>query len=381
MNVDDLLEILIQAPSVNPALTGAEEFSDSLGEGPVAEEIISILEKAGIAYQKVPVSQDRYNVVAHIPRGAKADEKAILLSGHMDTYPPEKPGDGAFDAIRQDGLMYGRGSADTKGSIASMLHAFVEVSQSDHVRECYFVASVDEEFGLTGAMATGDMDFKVDLAITGEPTCFEIVTCQKGILRFHVRLTGAPCHGAYPDIGASAPMAVATFVRAIDDLNRDVLSTETHPLLGTMKVTPTQILDKFSHMNLSHEFIDVNLDVRLNPGSTAASVSKLLDDYLTQHTDLKFSIHDPYFYSPPNEADRSNVLVQELAATVEREAGTCILGHFQYGSEAGYLKNVASAAIVFGPGDPKFSHAVGECIPIADLMTASTIYQNLLTSE
>lgn len=380
MKVDELLEELVRAPSVNPMLTGADEFPDSLGEEPVAKVITEELEKAGINFTRIEVSPGRHNIVAHVSRGPNSDDKKILLSAHMDTYPPETTGSEAFEVKRVGNLMYGRGTADTKGSIACMLHAFIAASKSDTVRESYFVGSVDEEFGLTGAIETSKMDIEVDLAITGEPTLFEIVTCQKGILRFLVRLKGSPCHGAYPNIDESAPMAVAQFISAVRDFNADVLSSRNHEMLGAMSVTPTKIVDSFSHMNLSHEFIDVNLDVRLNPGDNEETSINLLKEYLNENTNLDFDILDSYFYSPPNEADRKDSLLKELEDKVRKECKTTKLSHFQYGSEAGYLSRIASQAIVFGPGDPKFSHAKGECLPIDELKAASRIYLDFLTA-
>lgn len=83
----------------------------------------------------------------------------------------------------------------------------------------------------------------------------------------------------------------------------------------------------------------------------------------------------------PHDAPHKNGLLQEMAQKFEKQRGSVDLTHFQYGSEAGFLSYIAEAAVVFGPGDPKFSHAERERISVSDLISASKIYQDLLTCD
>src|SRR5204862_108775 len=83
-----------------------------------------------------------------------------------------------FTPIRKGGRLHGRGACDTKGSIAAMLTALIEVANSpDRPRETeiIFCAFVDEEDGQTGSRALVQRGFKADLAIVGEPTRLQLV--------------------------------------------------------------------------------------------------------------------------------------------------------------------------------------------------------------
>lgn len=59
------------------------------------------------------------------------------------------------------------------------------------------------------------------------------------------------------------------------------------------------------------------------------------------------------FLSPPNRCSTEDPLVLELFSKIASTTGTCIPETFSYGSEAGVLASISTAALVLGPGDPK----------------------------
>ena len=62
----------------------------------------------------------------------------------------------SFPSKNQNGRLFGRGACDTKGSIASFFHAFLQLSKEKNRpknTEIIFVGLIDEEYGQAGSSA------------------------------------------------------------------------------------------------------------------------------------------------------------------------------------------------------------------------------------
>jgi acetylornithine deacetylase len=141
-------------------------------------------------------SGERFNVFATVS-GVPPE---IVLSTHMDTVPP------FFGCTEDDEFLYGRGTCDAKGIIAT------QVAAADRLREAgvkvglLFV--VGEERDSAGALAANTLaaNFKERprFLINGEPTDNRLAIATKGALRVELRATGRMAHSAYPELGESA---------------------------------------------------------------------------------------------------------------------------------------------------------------------------------
>src|ERR1041385_3837803 len=147
-DVGKLLAELIALPSVNPAFV--PEGTPGTGEQLVADYLTALGGKVGLAIELQEVFPGRHNVIARLePRGKR--KQRVLLGPHMDTVvaAPEQ-----FRPVKRQGKMYGRGACDTKGSVAAMLTAVLEVAKkrgAAHETEIVFCAFVDEEDGQNGS--------------------------------------------------------------------------------------------------------------------------------------------------------------------------------------------------------------------------------------
>ena len=106
-----LARALIQIDSRNPTLA-----SDSPGEGDCARALASILDDWGFTVQLIDGAPGRPNVVARI---GPADAPALMLNGHLDVVGVEGMVHEPFAAEVRGNRIYGRGSADMKGGVAS----------------------------------------------------------------------------------------------------------------------------------------------------------------------------------------------------------------------------------------------------------------------
>jgi acetylornithine deacetylase len=154
---------------------------------------------------------ERFNVYAAMP-GVTPD---VVLSTHMDTVPP------FFGCTEDDEYLYGRGTCDAKGIIAS------QVAAADRLREAgvkvglLFV--VGEERDSAGAKVANRNPRGSRFLINGEPTDNRLALATKGALRVELRAHGRMAHSAYPELGESA---IDKLVEALHDILRMDLPIE-----------------------------------------------------------------------------------------------------------------------------------------------------------
>lgn len=376
-DVEELLRELIAIPSVNPLLPDSEGTAH---EGDLACFVADRLRAAGIDVETQEVAGGRGNVIAHLPRSGDADGEVVLLSAHMDTYPAGGPR-AAYVPVAEGRTLYGRGSADAKGSLAAMMTAFLQVATLPNRRECYLTATVDEECLLLGVKALTTHGMRPTLGITGEPTGLVPVVAQKGIVRGSFRVWGPKSHAAYP-ADRTAVRSAADLVRALDQINADLSTGPDHPDLGSPTVMVTT-MESNGGMNLGATEVTVWFDARFLPGTSGAEFTARIERDLREllSADVDFVQDPPAFVSPPNEVSPASPLIAEFFAAVKNSAGACEPGSFSYGSEAGVLAEFCRSSLVFGPGDARYSHAEVEAIDLDELGTATEILRSILVGD
>src|SRR5580693_4353963 len=162
-------------------------------EAPVGEVLHKELSRLGYQTNKMAVEGTRRNVYATSPQQPKP---TIVLSTHMDTVPPFIPS--SEDATR----VYGRGSCDAKGIIATQIAA-AELLRDEgiHVGLLFLVG---EERNSLGAQVANQQSPGCKFLVNGEPTENRMATASKGTLRVNVIAEGRMAHSAYPELGESA---------------------------------------------------------------------------------------------------------------------------------------------------------------------------------
>ena len=168
--------------------------------------------------ERCPVTADRFNVFAHWGK------PLVTLSTHMDTVPP-------FFPSREDAdFIWGRGSADAKGIIASMIGATQGLLE-DGARNFALLFVVGEERNSAGAYAAAENPRGSHFLINGEPTENKLALATKGIIRFEVEARGKLAHSAYPELGESA---IEKLLDALQEIRK--LRLPQDPLLGRSTV-------------------------------------------------------------------------------------------------------------------------------------------------
>ncbi len=372
-----LLAELIAINSVNPAYGGP-------GEAEVAAFLRDTLRTAGLEVFSQPVEPGRENVVGVLP--GRDRTRRVVLEAHMDTVGVEGMTVPPFEPTIRDGRLSGRGSCDTKGGLAAMLAAVLDLAAAGEPPACdvWLAAVVDEEHAYRGVLALvaglATAGGTTAAAIVAEPTGLRIVSATKGVLRFRIHFAGRAAHSSKPWLGVSAITAAARLVLALDQRHAELAEAAGHPLLGPATGS-VGLIRGGVQVNIVPERCELAVDRRLLPGEEADSV-------LSAYRDLAESTAAACGAT----ATVQTLLLDEtletpLDAAVVRVAGAVCetLGlpaeaiGVPYGSDASKLSRRAGVpSIVFGPGSIDQAHAAEESVPLEEVMIAAAFYRAFL---
>jgi acetylornithine deacetylase len=215
MNLFELARALVDIDST----TGLEK--------PVGDFLLSTLSPLAARYggqiERIRVEPNRDNVYVFW------DDPVVTLSTHMDTVPP------FFPSREDNDFLWGRGSCDAKGIIASMIAA-AENLLAAGTRKFALLFVIGEERNSAGAKAAAAHPRGSRFLINGEPTENRLALGSKGALRYELIATGKLAHSAYPELGHSAIHSLLEVLQEIREIPapRDVLLGPTTLNVGTI---------------------------------------------------------------------------------------------------------------------------------------------------
>lgn len=358
-----LLAELIALPSVNPAFL--PKGHPHAGERRVAEFLAAVTARTGLDVEFQKVFSDRANLIARL-RPAGKIRRTILLAPHLDTV--NMVDERQFDPTVRTGRIYGRGACDTKGSVAVFVSAIGELARAKgrpRETEIVFVGLADEENGQAGSRAFAKSGFKADLAIVGEPTRCEVVTAHKGSVFVEIETHGQAAHGATPQFGRNAVLAMARVVEFLEMDYRQHLLGRKHPVLGSGTVNVGSIHGG-SQPNIVPDRCGIGVDRRTLPGETERSVCREIATLLrAQKLDAKISSAR---LSPclPLETSVKLPLVRQFLRSTGQSGPLGV----HYFCDAAVLAAGGIPSVVFGPGDIAQAHTADEWLSLAQLEKA-----------
>ncbi|MFJ8236766.1 M20/M25/M40 family metallo-hydrolase [Ureibacillus sp. NPDC094379] len=285
------------------------------------------------------------NIVARIKENVPG--KRLVFNGHLDTYPVGESSDWTVDpfGFLKDGKLYGRGSSDMKGGIASYLLTFMILAKyrSEWSGEVVLTLAGDEEtMGVKGTKflldtvpeATGDVMICGDV---GSPLVLRFG--EKGLLWFELNAVGKPGHGAHVHKGINAIDRLVKGVSKINDTLRNLPLTPvekvTNAILEASKVSEeisgqgeTEVLQKVTvnfgeiqggiSPNLIPDKATARADIRLPVGTTIAQVEKKIKEIVDPIEGLSCEILRRY---EPNWSDVGHEIFSLTAQNVNQIMG------------------------------------------------------------
>ncbi len=319
----------------------------------------------------------------------------VLLEAHQDTVPVDGMSIPPFDPQVRDGRLYGRGSCDIKGGMATMLAALARLAEKRPApRPTVIMAcTVNEEHGFTGATglcelwsaksgkANANMPRRPDAAIVAEPTNLHVVVAHKGMIRWRCHTHGRAAHSSQPQHGENAVYRMGRVLRALEHYQREIVGTlADHPLCGRPTLSVGTIHGGIS-VNTVPDRCTIEIDRRLSPGEEPQAAWQHVVHYLAEETALgSFIEHEPPFMQGRGLSDAHNgALAERLATAVQAATGKSLrkVG-VAFGTDAASFASAGVPCVVFGPGSIEQAHTAEEWVPLAEVEhAAESLYRAL----
>jgi len=340
----DILRDLIAIDSVNSSLA-----SSGGGEAEIANAIAATLRQGGLDVEIQEVAAGRSNVIGILE--GRQQGRSLMLCGHMDTVGVAGM-DAPFDPVQKDGRIYGRGSQDMKGGLASMIAAILRIAENGGLAagRMLLAAVVDEEYASIGADALVTK-WKADAAVVGEPTDMKIAVGHKGFEWVEITTEGVAAHGSRPADGRDAIMRMARVLARLEKLDREIQSRKPHPIHGTGSLHAS-LINGGRELSTYPDWCTLQMERRTIAGEpnrcAFLEVEKILDDLKSEDPEFKASAKF-LFSRPPYLTPEDHDLPQMIGALVAGRGMKPVRGGMTFWTDAAILGEAGIPSIVFGP--------------------------------
>jgi len=354
-------------------------------EKELAQYVEEYLRSLGLNTKLLDFLPNRPNLFAEYKVNDKG--KKFLFDGHLDTVPVGNSSlwtVDPFSGTLKEGKIFGRGTADMKGSIAAFVHALetlidsgVELNGSVHM-----LLTSDEEISALGTREFLKKGYSADVSIVGEPSCLEVNVAHKGVARWRLKTLGKSTHASTPEEGVNAIYKMAKVLNELEKLAKSYsMSSRQHPLLGRPTLNVGTIVGGTKD-NIVPDFCEITIDRRLLPGDRVEEVERefnqLLSRLASDDPSLKFELK-LYHSHNPAETPSNHPFVILANWCVEKVLGERrpVKG-FQATTEMSHLVEAGIPSIILGAGDIKVAHTVDEYVLVDELVNCAKIYALIL---
>ena len=310
------------------------------------------------------------------------------FAGHTDVVPA---GDddawesNPFEPTIKNGMLYGRGAADMKGSLASMVVAtenFIEKNPNHNGIIAFLITSDEEGVAINGTAKV--MDFlkdnnqKIDFCLVGEPSSTAILgdvikNGRRGSLNACLRVKGKQGHIAYPQL-ADNPIHLVT--PALNQLCDEQWDNGNNYFPATsFQISNIHSGDKVT--NVIPGEVEVMFNFRYSTETTKEELQKRVNDILDSHK-LNYFVewsHSGYpFLTPKGELVSACVDAIEKIKAIKPELSTS-----GGTSDGRFIAQEGTQVVELGPNNSTI-HQVNESVSVQDLEDLTKIYFQVLTN-
>lgn len=366
--VIELAQQLIRRPSLSPDDAGCQAL------------LIARLEAIGFTVEPMHIG-DTLNFWATRGQG-----ETLAFAGHTDVVPP---GDAnrwispPFEPSIRDGMLFGRGAADMKGSLAAMVVAaerFVAANPQHKGRLAFLITSDEEASAVNGTVKVVERlmarNERMDYCLVGEPSSTEIVgdvvkNGRRGSMTANLTLHGVQGHVAYPHL---ADNPVHRAMPALNELVETVWDEGNEFFPPTsMQIANVQAGTGSNNVIPGEFFVQFNFrfSTQLTDQMIKDRVAELLDRHQLSYT-LEWNVSgQPFLTSRGKLVD---AVVNAVAHYNEIKPQLLTTGGT---SDGRFIARMGAQVVELGPVNATI-HKINECVKASDLQMLSRMYQRIM---
>jgi acetylornithine deacetylase len=316
----------------------------------------------------------------------------LILSGHTDVVPVDGQewDSNPFQAVIREGMLYGRGSADMKGFIATALALAPKFAEGTHGFPIHLALSYDEEVGCLGVRGLirdlQDIGLRAAGCIVGEPTMMQPLIAHKGAYRFRCSIHGREAHSSYTPMGVNAIEYAAKIVLYIRQLADELAATEARDAAFVVPHTTLQTgtIRGGLAANIVPKQCEFEFDVRTMPAAQYEPLYSKIRDFAQtllpemQAVEPNARIAFECLAETPGLSIREDEHIVQL---VKKLTGARSAQAASYATEAGLFHEAGIPTVICGPGDIAQAHRPNEFVALEQLARCETFLMDLINSE
>ena len=370
-----LAEALIARPSLTPNDAGCQDL------------LKARLEPLGFACETLVCGPDHFRVTNlwAIRRGARPGP-TLAFAGHTDVVPTGPLAQWTSDPFvpcHRGGLLYGRGAADMKSSIAAMtvaVETFVRATPGHAGAIALMITSDEEGPSVDGTLRLVEMlqarGERLDLCIVGEPTSVDalgdmIKNGRRGTLSCKLRVIGVQGHVAYPQLARNPIHQFAPALAELTTTGWDRGNDHFPPT--TFQVSNLHAGTGVGNVIPGEAIVDFNF--RFSTESTPEDLKARVQALLERHglrVELVWTLGGQPFLTAPG------TLTEAVSAAVQAECGyRPVLSTTGGTSDGRFIATICPQVIELGPRNASI-HKIDEHVQAADIDRLATIYRGVL---
>ena len=365
----ELARELLRRASVTPADSGCQEL------------MIARLQRIGFSVTRLDFDEVRNFWAIHGDSGP-----ILAFAGHTDVVPTGPLAQWRhppFDAVIEDGMLYGRGAADMKGSLAAMVTAcerYLAAHPNHPGRIAFLITSDEEGPAIDGTVKVMEylrqQSVHIDWCVVGEPSSSKrladtVKNGRRGSLNGSLNVIGAQGHVAYPQL-ADNP------IHRVSPALVELANTEWDAGNAYFPATSFQISNiqgGTGATNVIPGEVNILFNLRFSTEQSADKLQTRIEQLLQRHG-LKFTLDwnlsgEPFLTS-------EGVLIDATLAAIEQVCGYRAQLSTSGGTSDGrFIAPTGTQVVELGPCNASI-HKIDECVATEDIRKLSAVYQELI---
>lgn len=355
--------------------------------GPVGERIAT--EMRSLGYDEV-----RFDKMGNILGRIGSGKRVIVMDSHIDTVGVGDPTEWDWDPFKgkvENGVLFGRGACDEKGSTPGMVYALALARDLGLLEGWtgYYFGNMEEwcDGIAPNTFVEVDPAIRPEFVIIGEPTRMQVYRGHKGRVEMKVVAKGRSAHAASNHLGDNAVYKLLPVIEQIRDLEPNLGDD---PFLGHGKITVSDMTVRTASINAVPDEATIFIDRRLTFGEDKAEAVKQVEELIQpEHRNsiqvIELFYEDPSYtgfvfpvdkYFPAWALDENHPLVLAGQQTRQlmglQQSNT---GKWNFSTNGTYWMGKASIpSIGFGPGDEETAHTNLDSVSLDDAVKATEFY-------